>query len=289
MPLATSVFEFIGAWIKWLSWLGVGAGACAFAAGLCMTAMGRNAEDPHLARRGVGVAVTGFAAAALSGSASVLARWLWPLTGGGRSPGHGNASDDGSPWLTGMLLWGGLGLGGLALAALGGWGVWRLRGRRAAKRRRWKALEREHEAVAAAYGHYLGDVLEWLDRPTLNDVGVSQTAALVEALAAADDARRSEDVDRYQRTVAALSTAWKAADDHARKAGLRHLEPAERRTVEQARKLLATALDSSGSEHERRSAYAKARDLLDGVLVVPPKAIEVLENKHRLALAPKTA
>lgn len=64
--------------------------------------------------------------------------------------------------------------------------------------------------------------------------------------------------------------------------------PIERSAAEQARKLLATALDNgSGSEHERRSAYAKARKLLDGILVVPPQAVAALENSHRLALAPK--
>ncbi|MER7688692.1 hypothetical protein [Streptomyces sp. NPDC097610] len=50
-----------------------------------------------------------------------------------------------------------------------------------------------------------------------------------------------------------------------------------------------TALDGSGSEHERRGAYTKARDLLDGILVVPPKAIAVLETENRLALAPKAS
>jgi hypothetical protein len=247
--------------------------------GLCMIAIGRSTDDLYLAQRGVGIAVRGFAAATVTASATALTRWMWNIAGDEHSSRHERTSD-------GLLLWGGLGVGGLTLLALSGWGMSRLFHHRATRRRRQHALEHAHDTVAAAYGAYLADVLQWLDRPTLDDVSVPQTAALVEALAAADDARRSEDIDRYQRAVTALSTAWKAADDHARKTGLRHLEPDERHSVELARKLLKTALDGSGSEHERRSAYTKARTLLDGILVVPPKAIEALEAKHRLAVTP---
>lgn len=185
-------------------------------------------------------------------------------------------------------MWGGLALGGVAVAALTGWGLWSVRRHRITKRRRRQALEHSHNTVAAAHGDYLGDVLEWLDRPSLSDVSVPETAALVQALAAADDARLGDDLDRYQRAVAALRTSWQAADDHARRTGLRQLPPAERSAAEQARKLLTTALDTgSGSEHERRTAYSKARKLLDGILVVPPQAVAALEDGHRLALAPK--
>lgn len=275
------------AWIEWALWLGVGAGTIMTVIGFIRVAIGNSTSDTHLIHRGRMTLGKGLVLGVGAGIVSGLVRWQAGDSGSQHPPQKGPTTGGGVG--EGLLRWGGIGLGVLALGALGGWGVWRLCGRRTAKRRRWAALVREHDAVATAYGDYLSDVLEWLDRPTLNDVAVPQTAGLVEALAAADDARLSEDVDRYQRTVAALSTAWKAADDHARKTGLRHLEPAERRMVEQARKLLTTALDSSGSEHERRGAYTKARDLLDGILVVPPKAIEVLETQHRLALAPKKA
>ncbi|MEV4042811.1 DUF2786 domain-containing protein [Streptomyces sp. NPDC049744] len=228
---------------------------------------------------------------ALSLGCGVISAVLSVLTGGSDrtpSPGPKTAETDGGADLVGVLMWGGLALGGVAAAALTGWGLWSVRRRRITKRRRRQALERSHDTVATAYGDYLGDVLEWLDRPSLGDVSVPETAALVQALAAADDARLGDDLDRYQQVVAALRTAWQAADDHARRTGLRQLPPAERSAAEQARKLLATALDSgSGSEHERRSAYAKARKLLDGILIVPPQAVAVLEDSHRLALAPK--
>ncbi|QKZ20352.1 hypothetical protein [Streptomyces chartreusis] len=275
------------AWIESALWVGVGAGMIMVIWGLIRVTMGNSASDTQLIHRGRMTLGRGLVLSVGAGIVSGLLRWQASDSGDKPSTQQGPRTGGGVG--EGLLRWGGIGLGVLALGALGGWGLWKLRGRRTTMRRRWAALVREHDAVATAYGDYLSDALEWLDRPTLNDVSVPQTAALVEALATADDARRSENVDRYQRSVVALSTAWKGADDQARKTGLRRLEPSERRSVEQARKLLTAALDSSGSEHERRGAYAKARALLDGVLVVPPKAIEVLETQHRLALAPKKA
>ncbi|GHH54786.1 hypothetical protein [Streptomyces candidus] len=282
------VTESITAWVEWALWLGVAAGVLMTVAGWIGVALGRQSENSHLARNSRSLIVTGLA---LSVGTGFLSGGLRLLTGGADtepSPDPKPAADSGSDSiLPDLLLWGGLALGGLAVAALAGWGAWRVRRRRTTKRRRRQALERTHDTVATAYGDYLGDVLEWLDRPSLSDVSVPETAALVQALAAADDARLGDDVDRYQRAVAALSTAWKAADDRARRTGLRQLPPAERRAAEQARKLLATALDTGGSDHERRSAYARARDLLDGILVVPAQAVAALESTHRLALAPK--
>ncbi|MBD2829881.1 hypothetical protein ID875_21165 [Streptomyces globisporus] len=194
------------------------------------------------------------------------------------------AESDAMPDVAPLLLWSGIGAGALALA---GWGGLRLlRGRRA-KRRRQQALERAHERVATSYAEYLTDMLEWLERPGLADVSVPETAALVQALAAADDARLGDDVDRYQTAVASLRTAWQAADDRARRTGLRALPDTERRAAEQARKLLILALDEGGSESERRAAYGKARSLLDGILVIPPQAVAALEADRRLPLPPK--
>lgn len=288
-----SVFEYIGLtdaapYLRLFFGMVVVLGAMVAMRGWFMIASGRSQADPYLHQRGAGMVAKGLGLGVCAGVASAGVSWLVGLAGA-----EGEADEPpavgGGGVLDRLPAWGGIGLGALALAAVGGWGAYRLRKRRTARRRRWQALERDHDAVATAYGEYLTDVLAWLDRPTLNDAGVSETAALLHALDAAEDARRGGDVDRYQETVASLRTAWKAADDRARTVGLGDLPPAERRTVEQARKLLATALDTaSGSEHERRSAYAKARSLLDGVLVVPPKAIEALETTHRLALTLKT-
>ncbi|EST17943.1 hypothetical protein [Streptomyces niveus] len=199
-------------------------------------------------------------------------------------------SDDGSS------LWLPLTFGAVGLAvSFGGYGLWSLiqrrRTRKAAQRaadtaaqERRRAIEAEHDEVLDAHAAYLCDVLAVLDRPALDDVTVPQTAALLHALDTAADARRGGDLNLYRPAVSQLKTAWRAADEHARKTGLRHLPRQERATVTRARGLLEIALDGNGGEHERRAAYAKARELLDGVLTLPRQAVAAVETRTRPAL-----
>ncbi|MFJ2819082.1 hypothetical protein [Streptomyces sp. NPDC087294] len=182
---------------------------------------------------------------------------------------------------------------GLAVSC-GGYGlslIQRRRARKAAQRaadtaaqERRRAVEAEHDEVLDAYAAYLCDVLAVLDRPALDDVTVPQTVFLLHALDAAADARRGGGLDLYRPAVSQLTTAWRAADEHARKTGLSHLPSQERATVTRARGLLEIALDGNGGEHERRAAYAKARVLLDGVLVLPREAVAAVETRTRPAL-----
>lgn len=270
-------------WAQWALWLGAGAGMVTTAAGYLRFVLAQQSGSADRAADARALTLRGVI---LSVGCGITSAVLALLTDGSDRGGPSTAV--GGIDLTSLLLWGGLTLGGLTATVVAGWGALSLRRRHTAKRNRRRALEGTHDTVAAAYGDYLGDVLEWLDRPSLSDVSVPETAALVHALAAADDARLGDDIDRYQQAIAGLQTAWQAADDRARRTGLRQLPPAERSAAEQARKLLANALATgSGSEHERRSAYAKARKLLDGILVVPPQAVAALEEGQRLALAPK--
>ncbi|MFD9819104.1 hypothetical protein [Streptomyces violascens] len=214
------------------------------------------------------------------------------LTGDHPSKPAAQPQDSGGP-----SLWFPLALAGGGLAAsFGLYGLWNLvqrrRARKAARRAvdttaqtRRHAIEADHDEVRDAYAAYLCDVLAVLDRPALDDVTVPQTAALLHAMDAAADARRGSDLDAYRQTVSALKTAWRAADDHARKAGVRHLPAPERSTIARARKLFETALDERGSQHERQAAYAKARALLDGVLTIPKQAVAAVEHQTRPALA----
>ncbi|MER8039369.1 hypothetical protein [Streptomyces hydrogenans] len=147
------------------------------------------------------------------------------------------------------------------------------------------AIESDHDEVTDAYGAYLCDVLAVLDRPTLDDVTVPQTAALLHALDAADDARRGVDLDTYRQAVSTLKTAWRTADEHARKTGTGHLSAPDRAAVTKARRLFEKALDGRGSEHERQAAHAKARALLGDVLTLPRQAVAAVEHQARPAIS----
>ncbi|WP_137235493.1 hypothetical protein [Streptomyces sp. BPSDS2] len=214
------------------------------------------------------------------------------LAGGGGAPEPVESqpdSDGPSLWLPLALVAGGL------AASLGLYGlgtiVQRRRARTAARRRtaaaaqtRRHAIEAEHDEVRDAYAAYICDVLAVLDRPALDDVTVPQTAALLHAMDAAADARRGSDLDTYREAVSTLKTAWRAADAHARKTGVRSLPASERSAIAKARRLFEKALDERGSQHERQALYAKARALLDGILVIPREAAAELETRHRLTL-----
>jgi hypothetical protein len=207
-------------------------------------------------------------------------------------PAKGPARNDDGSAFPFWVLWGALGLAvaGGALAAVAA--PVRRRRRRKAAQREWaaadlsrrRAIEADHNAVREAYGQYVSDVLAFLDRPTLDNVTVPTTARFHHAMDAAEDARRGEDLTAYREAVSILKTAWRAADEHARKAGVRHLPKQERAAISKARALLERALDGAGGEHERHAAYVKARRLLDGILVIPRQAAAELESRHRLTL-----
>ncbi|MDJ0345529.1 DUF2786 domain-containing protein [Streptomyces sp. H10-C2] len=203
----------------------------------------------------------------------------------------GHKNDDGS----GLPLWLLFAVGGCALsfgiAAVTVSMGRRRRRRKAAQRERAaadlgrrRAIEADHDTVRDAYGLYVADVLAFLDRPALADVTVPTTAWFHHAMDGAEDARRGNDLIVYREAVSILKTAWQAADEHARKTGVRHLPKQERAAISKARALLERALDGAGGEHERHAAYAKARELLDGILVIPHQAAAELESSHRLTL-----
>ncbi|MFI5867722.1 hypothetical protein [Streptomyces sp. NPDC051546] len=218
------------------------------------------------------------------------------ITGGGEPEGsvRDGGTNDGFPF---WVLWVALGVAATAgvVGVVAGLLIRRRRRRRGGRDRaaaeliRRQAIEADHDAVREAYGTYAADVLAFLDRPALADVTAARTVAFLHAMDAAADARRGADLGAYRQAVSTLKTAWQAADEHARKAGVRHLPEPERAAVAKARALLEIALDGSGGEHERQVAYAKARALLDGVVTIPRQAAAQLESRHRLTLVAKTA
>ncbi|GCB87999.1 hypothetical protein [Streptomyces noursei] len=88
------------------------------------------------------------------------------------------------------------------------------------------------------------------------------------------------------RAVTEAEIAWTAATEHARKTGLDTLPARERKAIEQARKLLTSALADGGTEHERRRVYEHARRLLEEAttVTIPRQAATALEAAARPSL-----
>ncbi|MER0476946.1 hypothetical protein ABR737_01005 [Streptomyces sp. Edi2] len=155
--------------------------------------------------------------------------------------------------------------------------------RRATDRKRRAETEARHDRVLDAYAAFTTDVLAVLDRPALGDVTVPETERLIRALEAAREARADSRSD-YRTALWELEIAWTSADRHARKQGTTLLPRHERRAVEQARLLLATALDEDGNSHERQLAYHRAMRLIGHIIDVPKEAVAVLSERACLSL-----
>ncbi|WP_370132582.1 hypothetical protein [Streptacidiphilus sp. EB103A] len=233
-----------------------------------------------------------------TGQLQVLALWFartvdnvftsTPQPAPAPKPPEQHSSTPGLPWHD--LMWPAVTIGGVAVLATvtaTAFGVVRGRSeRRAAQAERWLLLTQEHDRIREEYGTYLADPLAYLDRPTLGDTSVPETVAFLHALDAAQDARRSrDDLAGYRIAISVLKTASRTADETARRVGLNHLPQRERSVVRQARKILAQALNSGATEQERRSAYAKACKMLEGIVVLPREARAALESASRPGLS----
>lgn len=251
-------------------------------------------HDFHKMVGGVVGGVIAFAV--MSGGLEKVRDWIAGDTSGSDKP---SKPDDGGaapfssfPWSTFL---GYLGLAAVGVAAGIGvrfaarWYRRRKKARReseeqlAAVARRREAIEGDHNAVLGEYGK-LRASLEWLDVLALDDVNVRQTADFLHAKYAADDAALGDGLDAYRDAVSHLRLKWKAALTHARKVGTTAFSPREQQAIARARKLLARAGASSGSEHERYADLAKAKKLLDGIVELPKEALASLEGQHRLSL-----
>lgn len=213
---------------------------------------------------------------------------LGAVTGGhdtAPKPSHRPHTDPTGPHIPWTLLLAGL-AGLVALGLLGGIAA-AVRARhlsRTAERRRRAELQARHDTIRDAYADFTADILAVIDRPALNDVSVSQTERLILALDAARDARSTTDTANYRARVNELEIAWRSADQHARKTGTKHLADNEQRIVQQARHLLATALDTAGNAHERHIAYQKAIKLISNIIDIPRGASAAVEAATRHAL-----
>lgn len=214
------------------------------------------------------------------------------------------------------ISWAHVGLGALAVLgiALAGFTLWRIgraRSRAAAKRRdqvqRWtqgvKALNAASDALIAFEMEFENKPeAAYFDRPLLADVNEPATARFYTAYGEAQSLR-TETIPTDDQHIAdflkAAQEAWHAfgiADENARRKarigvvnGDKHLAMGERRKLDQARKLLAQAMDPAASAAEAASAHAKALELLDSIGVVIPeklttKGIRAIEQRRQLAL-----
>lgn len=212
--------------------------------------------------------------------------------------------------------WAQIGLGALVFlsVALAGFTLWRIgraRSRASAKRRdqvrRWtqgvKAFNSASDALIAFEMEFENKPdAAYFDRPLLADVNEPATARFYTAYGEAQ-ALRTETIPTDDQHIADfLKAAQEAlhafgiADENARRKarigvvnGDKYLSMGEKRKLDQARKLLAQAMDPAASAAEAASTHAKALELLDSIGVVIPeklttKGFRAIEQRRQLAL-----
>lgn len=161
----------------------------------------------------------------------------------------------------------------------------------------WQAIRDRHKALKRAYLHAERDWDMLFDYPSLTDVTVPETVAMLRAMRAADDtdptlpasADQTTDLHRlpYPHAVDTFAQAWDVALAHAKQVGQDAIPAAERRTIDRIRHLLALAEDTAATPAERDVAYTQASTLIGSLRAVhvPEKTLHALETapppRHR--------
>jgi hypothetical protein len=157
----------------------------------------------------------------------------------------------------------------------------------AARREIAKSLD-EHNQTDARWFAYETDAATLLDYPMMIDLRDPLTIEFHRAKRRAD-LLRPEEIDslvddatrqrEYRDVVHEYATAFDIAETEAKRRRRSGFSVDEQERLLRAQRLLNLAQDAGASPDERRSAYARARKELDGLIVLPVATTEQLEQR----------
>lgn len=154
-----------------------------------------------------------------------------------------------------------------------------------------EALMRTHDAVNQRWLDYELDVGKLIDYPMMTDVREPHTVAFLRAKREADalrpqkpDSMSADQRAEYRAAVNNYDVAFSVAETEARRIKAGNFSERERQRLATARKLVTIAIDEAATPAERQTAYRRARRELDGLIVLPDPAINLLEEKVAQAL-----
>lgn len=145
----------------------------------------------------------------------------------------------------------------------------------------------QHDEITARWLDYELDVAKLIAFPAMSDGRRPLTADFLRAKRAADGIRpplasaklSSEDLAAYRDAVAEYGVKFDIAEQDARRVRDTGFTDEERRRLDRAEQLLRTAVDKSATAAERQVAYRRVRNELDGLIVLSPDAVTILESK----------
>lgn len=154
-----------------------------------------------------------------------------------------------------------------------------------------KALMDTHDAVNQRWLDYELDVGKLIDFPMMTDVREPLTVAFLRAKRDADALRpmKPDSVSaarcaEFRAAVNDYEVAFSVAETEARRLKTGGFSEGERKRLATARKLVTIAVDGAASPAERQTAYRRARRELDGLIVLPDRAVNLLEGQVARAL-----
>ncbi|MDY0908043.1 hypothetical protein [Microbacterium sp. CFBP9034] len=151
-----------------------------------------------------------------------------------------------------------------------------------------------HDGVTSRWLDYELDVAKIIAFPAMSDGRQPLTAAFLRAKRIADGLRPAstkarltkEQLAEYRNAVADFEVAFDIAERDARRLKDSSFSEVERKRLDTAKQLLSVAIDQAATPAERQLAYRRVRQELDGLISLSDEAIEVLESKVSLELAP---
>lgn len=135
------------------------------------------------------------------------------------------------------------------------------------------SLKSYHEIIASIEA-YETDIVKILRYPVMTDRTDPFTREMIMAV---NDAKRlldEPDTDDFKVAVRLMESNFLAAESNALKIASTSLSDAERKKTDKARDLLAVASNEASTEQEKRVSFKQAFKQLEGVLIVPEKAVD---------------
>lgn len=148
-------------------------------------------------------------------------------------------------------------------------------------------LVNRYHSVKTEWSTYELDLLKVLEYPAVTDMSIPATGEFHKALHLAEflvpdsptSALSQENLERLEKSVLDLEHKFKAMLYEAKRLKWSSYSPKEQSSLRTAQNLLSIATNSASSTNERQVAYKRLIKELEGIIVVPEKAMEEIEAK----------
>jgi len=146
------------------------------------------------------------------------------------------------------------------------------------------------EIVKSEWKEYELDILKVLEYPAVTNMNVPATFEFHKAMRKAShylaetDSITSDEVKEFGEAILDVEHRFEVMISEAKRLKWNEYTEKERVSLQMAQSLLAIAINSASSPHERQIAYKRLMKEVEGIIVLPEKSIAELEAKISLAI-----